>query len=133
MSVSHTDPLLTTLEPSRPQSMLDGLTDEISAWEDASGARRTVPPTGGLGQGGTRFLGEAGLPGEVQQRYDFLKQKATELKRNLRILIKAMLEEEDTAVRGIITASDSIKAARMNWLNGIVEKSLAELSTRKSD
>ena len=49
------------------------------------------------------------------------------------ILIKSTLEEGDTLIQGIITASGPIKAARIKWLNDIVEKSLAELSAKKGN
>ena len=65
------------------------------AWQTSSKQGRT--PLGLdvlVRQGSTRFQGEAGLHGNLQQRYNLLKQKLTGLKRNLTILIKATLTHE---------------------------------------
>ena len=54
----------------------------------------------------------------------------TGLKRNLTTLMRATMYEFKTAAQSTVHASGPIKAARENWLNGIVEKSLVELSAR---
>ena len=47
------------------------------------------------------------------------------------VFMKTRMDEVRTTARSTVNSSGPIRAARENWLNGIVENSLVELSASK--
>ena len=126
MSDPLTDPLLATSEPSRPPSMLDEQTDAISGLEDASGARRTTPLPGGSGQGGVVVFGERVLQGEIQQRYNLLKQKVRGIERNLTILKSQRLRKSTRLYKVFLLHKDPSSLPESNGLTASLRRGCME-------